>query len=270
MADLKADDDNKFVLPVLFLHPNETLRPITPEQYLKTVDLYNDKTKTKITDNVTLQTLADYKEGDYMNLKSKHPDPKKFWEHYDYTRLSLLPLYHTAELKTLNGEQYIERNFNIFYGYNIGSWTGIGNHEADIEDFVIHYTLDGKPIRAYAGAHGTVDGEWRKFSDMHVNYDGRPVFYIAKGDHAIYFEPKTYFRIYCCANDQTGYGECWDVQNSILLNAQNDWMNFQGSWGNNHVGSPNTSVSPDIYWKSNNGARRFFECGTLSNFDPNK
>jgi hypothetical protein len=212
-----------------------------------------------------------------MDMKSKLENPKKFWQNYQYSDVSTIPLYHTAQAKQLLDpktgvmQNYIERNFNTFYGYNIGSWSGIGNHQADIEDFVIHYDLDGKPLRVYAGCHGTVDGEWRNFKDVHVDPSGRPVLYVSCGDHGLYFKAKTYFRIYCCANDHTGQGIKWDPPTSILLNpasANDDWINFQGSWGDGHVGSPNTSVSPEIFWWSNNPPRRFFECGKLTPFNP--
>jgi hypothetical protein len=269
---------NNFVMPILYLHESETLKPVTPEDYLKTVDLWNDATGQCVSQNVTLQTLSDNKNNPNMNCKSKSKDPLFYWHllQYKYKDPSTIPLYHTEQAKQLvdpktgKVQNYIERNFNTFYGYNIGSWTGIGNHEADIEDFVIHYDLDGNPLRVYAGCHRDVDGVWRNFKDVHTQ-NGRPLLFVSKGDHGLYFERKTYPRIYCCANDETAEGILWDPPTSILMDPktpQFDWLNFTGSWGNGHVGSPYTTVDPEIYWNSNNALRRFFNCGSLTPFNP--
>lgn len=95
--------------------------------------------------------------------------------------------------------------------------------------------------------------------------------YVAKGAHGLYFEPKTYPRIYCCANDDAAEGIRWDPPMSILMDPSTpnyDWLNFTGSWDNGHVGSPLTTVDPAIYWNSNNPSRRFFVCGNLTAFNP--
>lgn len=276
LNDNKENAPNNFVMPILYLNDTETIKPVRPEDYLKTVALWNDTTGYCITQDVTLQTLSDNKNDPNMNCKSKYAKPKTFWQSYKYDDPSMIPLYHTEEAKQLidpktgKVQNYIERNFNTFYGYNIGSWTGIGNHEADIEDFVIHYDLAGNPLRIFAGCHRAVDGEWRNFADVRKQND-RPVLFVSKGDHGLYFERKTYPRIYCCANDETAEGILWDPPASILMDPstpQFDWMNFSGSWGNDHVGSPLTTVDSEIYWTSNNAFRRFFMCGNLTPFNP--
>lgn len=281
ILEKKENDDEKknFVMPVLYLDKSEVIKPITPEEYLKTVDLWNAGTNEKITDYVTFKVLSENKANPLMDMRSKSKDPLFYWcvLQHQYQDLSTIPLYHTEQAKQLinsktgDVQNYIERNFNTFYGYNIGSWCGIGNHEADIEDFVIHYDLDGKPLRVYAGCHGTVDGEWRNFRDVHTDGNGRPILYVSKGDHGLYFEPRTYSRICCCANDKTSEGIKWDPPMSILMDPTKpgfDWVNFQGTWGNGHVGSPEVKVDPRIYWWSNTRVRRFFNCGSLTPFNP--
>ncbi len=268
--------NNNFVMPILYLNKDETLKPVTPQEYLKTVELWNGK--TLIERDVTLKTLSDNKADPKMDLRSKYSNPLQFWQSYKYQDLNQIPLYHTEEAKQLvnpkTGEiqHYIERNFNTFYGYNVGSWLGIGNHEADIEDFVIHYDLNGIPLRIFAGCHRALDGEWRLFKDVNIDSETkRPVLYVSKGDHGLYFERKTYFRLYCCANDETNQGIKWDPPGSIKMDPSTpdfDWMNYQGGWGNDHVSSPILSVDPEIYWTSNNAQRRFFGFGNLTNFNP--
>lgn len=278
VIDRKENDEKNFVLPILYLHPDEKIKPIEPAEYLKTVDLWNDITGQCISQKITFQTLSDNKANPAMDLRSKYANPKAFWQTYKYSDPSTIPLYHTEEAKQLINPKtnkkatYIERNFNTFYGYNIGSWSGIGDHEADIEDFVIHYDLNGNPLRIFAGCHRAVDGEWRNFRDIHLDgKTGRPVLYVSKGDHGLYFEPKSHTRFCCCANDDTAEGIRWDPPASILMNHAEpsyDWLNYQGGWGNGHVSSPNISVDPEIYWNSNTTYRRFFGCGNLTAFNP--
>lgn len=264
----------EMILPIFYLHDEEPFKPLLPDEYLSNVFLYRDSTNELLEEKVSLEILKKYTDSSDYSLRSKHKDPKQFWAKYYYKDINTVPLFYTEEIKHVQSadgviDSYIERNFNIFYGYNSAYIFGIGDHEADIEDFVIHYSMDGSIIRIYAGCHGTVDGEWRHAKDVHIDYaTKRPILFIAKGSHGIYFEPKKYFRFYCFANDENDSGIRWTPVLAIKLDPiKEKWLDYQGSWGNGHVGSPNKNVDPEIYWVSNNDSRRFFGCGSLTQFD---
>lgn len=264
-----ANTDN-FILPYIYLHADEKLLPLTPDQYLSEVVMVK-KSNILISNNVSLKVLSNNTYDSTLNLQSKHSDPRKFWEEYKYSNPSTIPLYYTETKQTLiypDGipHDYYERIFTTFYGYNEAGLFGLGNHEGDTEDFIIHYDLNNIPLRIFAGCHKDIDGEWRSYKDIE-KINGHPVLYASKGNHGLYFEPKIYLRIFGVANDETQAGILWIPPKSINITDTN-WPEFSGGWGADGANGPSRVFDPAIYWKSNTPLRRLFMTDKFKPFNP--
>jgi hypothetical protein len=258
-----------FIIPYIFLHSEEKFLPVTPTQYLKEVVMM--KGNNIIENEVSLDILSKHTYDNSLMLKSKHSNPKNFWNEYKYSNPNSIPLYYIENKKSLvypdgKSRDYIERIFTTFYGYNEAGIFGLGNHEGDTEDFIIHYDLNGNPLRIYASCHADADGEWRAMKDVET-INGHPILYSSKGDHGLYFEAKVYMRLFGVANDETQRGLLWVPQSAINITLTT-WPEFAGGWGPTGVSGPMRNFGPEIYWKSNTPLQRFLMIKSFVEFNP--
>ncbi len=110
-----------FITPYIYLHSEEKFLPVTPDQYLIETNVYRGN--TMLNNNVNTVTLQKYAYDGSLKLKSKHKNPKLFWQKYEYDNPDNIPLYYIESKKELTypdktSRIYIERIFNVFYGYN--------------------------------------------------------------------------------------------------------------------------------------------------------
>lgn len=75
----------------------------------------------------------------------------------------------------------------------------LGYHKGDIES--IFFLVDDEEVQwVYFKAHARGQGVWVAINDCEIDLQGLHV-YVARGSHAFYPEPKTYWRIFGLAND---------------------------------------------------------------------
>jgi len=98
-----------------------------------------------------------------------------------------------------------------------------GGHPGDIEHVRILISKETNEIvRIFYSAHGQEEGSWIERQDIEFE-GGRPVVYIAKHSHALYWAPGTYYRVWFVANDHCGKHLRW-APAAVQLTLDEPWI----------------------------------------------
>ena len=248
--------------PVLYLHPNELTSPISLDDYIYNCELCVGGKKKKIQKTpfnkpeiirkdknvlieknkikLPLKTNYDIIPDKYLNYCGKYDIPNR-------TNIDLVPIYGLVQ----QYQNYIDLIYIFNYYYNnpykfLGIYVG-GEHQADLEHIRIriindqHYDINNYRVQTiYYSAHSTGQGRWEKLQNIEWYNDinnGHPIIYVAKGSHANYPNPGTWYRIFGFANDKTSKKDAiiWKPDTIINLNNRDDLMSYHGDMGNNGV-----------------------------------
>ena len=190
--------------------------------------------------------------------------------------LSTAPIY----VRAIKTPQYVELTYNQYCPYNgpeirLGCIVA-GSHESDYEHVRLRFTYATNMISGiveyelhdiYFGAHGVLDGVWRRANDVDYEF-GRVVVYCAMYSHAMYPKPGKYIMAGGISVDNCDAGHQWYPQSLIMIDETTPtWMGYTGKWGRDKVdalktkgfwGPANTPNSDPYY--SNTWYRRFFKC----------
>lgn len=109
----------------------------------------------------------------------------------------------------------------LWFVHNPKSYAGVGEHEGDWEFLQVGYAHD-TPVCMTASQHR--NGEARMWWDVERR-DGRPVIYIARDSHAMYFEP---VRGSIADDTCDGAGATLDLSWRDF----GAWAHWPGRWGN--------------------------------------
>lgn len=103
---------------------------------------------------------------------------------------------------------YDVTTFQMYYRNNLAIGCGwqlfpnsyvLGFHPHDVE-WVSIYSLGGTPVKVYFSAHSRGQGVWVDWEDCE-RIENHLVCYVARGSHAMYPYPGTYYRVFALAND---------------------------------------------------------------------
>ncbi len=98
-----------------------------------------------------------------------------------------------------------------------------GGHTGDIEHVRILVSKETHEIvRIFYSAHGQEEGSWIESKNIEFE-NGRPVVFVAKNSHALYWAPGTYFRVWFLANDHCGRHQRWDPPH-VQLTLTEPWL----------------------------------------------
>lgn len=99
-------------------------------------------------------------------------------------------------------------------------------HPGDIEHITILINKSDQKInRIFYSAHGKAKGS-RIPSDK-IEYDGgRPVVYVSKNSHALYWKPGVYLRVWFLANDYCGRHTIWEPK-SLPIDQDEPWTQYR-------------------------------------------
>lgn len=130
-----------------------------------------------------------------------------------------------------DGEEYrsdglLYRVLTVSFHYKINAAIGcgwrlfptskaLGYHPHDIEHVSL-YAREGKVKYVYFAAHSTGQGCWVPWSECKRN-EGRLVIYVARGSHACYPHPETYWRVFGLANDACSSSGKHEVINTMWV-----------------------------------------------------
>lgn len=115
--------------------------------------------------------------------------------------------FYNNQVYKYQGQLYIAIVYEVHYLENLAIGAGgllprnklLGYHEGDIERIIILSTADGIPEFVFLSSHSQ-EGRWFKY-DQIEKQDNVPVFYAAKGSHALNNSPKSRIRMLGFAND---------------------------------------------------------------------
>ena len=115
--------------------------------------------------------------------------------------------FYNNQIYKYQGKMYIAVVYEIHYLENLAIGAGgilprnklLGYHENDIERVIILSTADGIPEFVFLSAHSQ-EGRFYPY-DQIEKQDNIPVFYAAKGSHALNNSPKSRIRMLGFAND---------------------------------------------------------------------
>ncbi len=128
-----------------------------------------------------------------------------------------------------------------FCGYN-DSFSSV-NHQGDWEHVTV-WVSSGQVVGAYLAAHN--GGTYYTVPQLTM-VGGRPAVYAARGSHAAYTAPGSYFGgLDQCADG----GVAWDLGNNLQPLATQPWKDYAGAWG--EVGSTSTTTGPLGPWHKRN------------------
>ena len=248
-------------MPILYLHPDEETSPMSIEEYIDNCELCIGGKKKKIQKNLfcrpeiirenkivllekndvklPLQNKYDIMPNKYLNYCGKYDLPKAF-------SINLVPLY--GIVKYYRNYTDIIYIFNYYYNnsYKLFNMYIGGEHQADLEHIRVRIKNNEyennkyEVLRIYYSAHGTDQGRWEKPENIEWYKgipNGQPIIYVAKGSHANYPKPGTWYRIFGLANDKTKKKGAiiWKPDTVTNLNDRDDLMSYQGDMGNNGV-----------------------------------
>jgi hypothetical protein len=147
--------------------------------------------------------------------------------------------YYHYRRDTASGNHVIQ--YWYFCGFNDS--LGSINHQGDWEHVTV-WVGSGHVVGAYLAAHDS--GTYYTASQLQM-VGGRPVVYPAKGSHAAYPAPGSYFGgLDQCADG----GVAWNTGNNLQPLATQPWKNFAGAWG--EVGLSATTTGPLGPWHKRN------------------
>lgn len=214
--------------PVVYLHSDENYFPTTIETILENSKLYQDGKELESEGQVNQTNILDLQ--DKYGLPLKLNIDSRIWGGTALSGLAQIPFY----VKVYQTSSYYVIQYIFNYPYN-GPFRvcgkDIGEHQYDMEHITVYVNrLTEKINKIYFSAHGRRDGKMVLKKDIQFE-DDRPVIYSAKYSHACYWKAKTWWRLFCCANDHTNKGIKWDPNHIILLDSNTPWANFEGDIG---------------------------------------
>jgi hypothetical protein len=231
--------------PILHLHPDEKFFPCSIEWFLSHSNLNeNSGKRLKTVPDVQIMDLVQNNRSDvYLDIQ------ENAFSGEPYFQLNSVPVYVTVFDHSENTWRIL---YNTFYAYN-GPYSVCGKdegeHKYDLEHLSIYVdkaTLNVEKI--YLGAHGEQNGQYLNYSD--INWTGNhPNLYVAKGGHGIYSQPKTYFRIFCCANDRCSEGGLIWTPPVVMIDENTPFNSWLGSWEELNSGDPPLR---HWYWQTEN------------------
>lgn len=248
--------------PTVVFHPKEKFLPTNLDTYLMECQVKNS-------DNVIIYDRGQFdlkklEDLDYNARYDFNSHDKQFWEDFKYPELETVQIYGTIE-KQIDIE-FPDRKvwvlmYIAFMPFNGSNWMGLGAHQSDFEHIIVHVDVATRQaVRVYFSSHSQDDGYWLRAQDCEFRND-KLVIYSALNFHGFYHKPKTYWRIFGCANDYTANGKEWNPDvNFANFRHKHNWLNINATWGNGHISTPNIHRWFDKSFKSNNFWRRMFCC----------
>lgn len=253
---------NHFI-PVLYLHKNELISPISIKKYIDNCELCINGEKKKIQKNIFSEPKIVRENKDVLIEKGKislplnnfyNNIPNKYLNYCgDYLlpnqyNLNQIPIYGLVQ--EYNNFIDIIYIFNYYYRnpYKFGFFYLGTHHQADIKHIRIRIdnkncynkTIPLNVLSIYYSAHSIDQGRWVKPNDIdwyNNKKNEQPIVYVAKGSHANYNKPGTWYRMLGFANDKTIKDKAiiWRPDNVINLKQRDDLMSYNGDMGNNGV-----------------------------------
>lgn len=258
-ADLKPGFDVPATLkqfaPEVRLHPREKYLPTSVEWYLERAELWLHRRwhrdeiilRRGQVDASALESRAqpsdDGAKADGRQLFLRIPD------HRDRLGLPVngeieAPCYVHLRAAADSSHEF-EIQYWFFSAYNGGDWHR--THEADWEHITIRVTDGPAPelLRIFYSAHAQVEGGWVEPADgqdashgFHVNAEGKPIVYSARGSHASYPSQGNQRR-WWKPDDFTGTGGAvWHTASHLAYVAigseplsGHEWLRYPGRWG---------------------------------------
>lgn len=225
--------------PIIYLHPDEKVYPISFEMYLKnstvvTCDNYRRqwhpfRPPTEVVDNLKTYDLSPYAKWvisrdmklRYAPTKSEPP-----------RNLNTIPIYCKIE----SNEYFTDYIYIYLFPYNpsyklCGIYLTPTAHYGDVEHIRVRVINNKsknccKISSVFYASHGSDQGEW---VDNPTLVDGHPIVYVAKNSHASYATTGTKFRIFGLANDHVKKGGAVWNGPVDLLNDNNPITGFVGA-----------------------------------------
>lgn len=243
---------NKFK-PDIFLHSDETIQPMSFDNYIKNSELLINGIRILKQGEVKLPLSENLNKEDYKCLnfigETKLPNQND---------MNNIPLY--GKVNKID-DKYIDIIYMLFFpinpGYNI-CCKNVAYHSADLECIILRINTKFELINnVYLSAHGEIecqnydykDIEYRDINTARIT----PVVYCALGSHAIYPKPKTYIRIGGFTNDETNKGILWKTNNIINIDNRQDILSFKGNLGIDSDKEPSVDdFNRDYLIKENN------------------
>tara|TARA_Y100000389_G_scaffold145439_1_gene143983 strand:+ start:525 stop:1424 length:900 start_codon:yes stop_codon:yes gene_type:complete len=252
-----------YFIPVLYLHTNETISPISIKKYIDNCELCINGKKKKIQKNIFTKPEIIRENKEVLIKKGKILLPlNNFYnnipnKYLDYCGNYSLPNQYTINQVPIYGLVQEYREFiDIIYIFNYYYYNPykffyiyIGEaHQSDIEFIRVRIdnknfynrTIPFKVLSIFYSGHSTEQGRWVKPSqiDWYNNKkNAQPIVYVAKGSHANYNKPGTWYRNFGFTNDKTVRRNAlvWKPDNVINLKTRDDLMSYRGDMGNNGV-----------------------------------
>ena len=242
--------------PVLYLHPDELTSPMSIDSYINNCELCIGGKKKKLQKTPFNKPIIIRKDKTTLISKSKvslplvnkyNIMPDKYFNYCGKYNLPNRILIDQIPIYGLIKEykDYIDIIYIFYYYYNNSyKWFNIyvgGEHQADLENIRIRINkLTYEVQKIYFSAHSTGQGRWVESENIewYNNIPNtHPIIYVAKGSHANYPKPGTWYRIFGFANDKTNKNNAiiWKPDNVINLDERDDLMSYHGDMGNNGV-----------------------------------
>lgn len=252
--------------PVVRIHPGEAWFPMDPLQFVRLSrfrhhrgwgadDGYNKRTLSWVR---TDSHHADYYDvpvsfvntygpnADGSNRRPRDPDSGSSWNVF------LQPVGAPAGDRTPDGDVPVFYHYRRNGGrHEIQYWWFLGyndapasfNHQGDWEHVTVHIEQ-----REIVGVHfaSHESGTWVPRQSLRFA-GGRPVVYMARGTHASYPRPGSF---YFGIDETADGGHQWDVAQSLLSLGAQPWKDFAGAWG--EVGTIATTTGPLGPWHKRN------------------
>ena len=202
--------------PIVYLHSKETYFPCSIEWLLDKSTLIDFNSNTQIK-QPSQKDLYDISQKYNFTDKTDGSIILSFDKQY-YTgqnNLSDVPVYALSKIR--DGKLYVTYIFLYAYNgsYDILGLFKIGTHEGDIEAITAEFSLEGKLLRVFFGAHGIQDGQWIDASLIEYE-NGHIVCYSALSGHGLYSTPGSAILLKGFATDKTNKGFKWFPKVSML------------------------------------------------------
>ena len=234
---LSNQDLFKKYQPLVYLHDEEEVSPISFENYILECELYsNDKLLLEKNNvKIPLDNNINSYSHKQLNYIGKYTKPNRYTINY-------IPIYG----KIIKHLEYIDIVYMFFYPYNKGykilGCFSAGEHQADLEYVIIRINKSSQLIdKIFYSAHGDEDQVY-SYTDIDFIVNRKtPIVYVAKNSHANYNKPGTYCRIFGFANDVTTDENMivWKSENIVDLDEHTDLLSYDGKLGFDAVDSFN-------------------------------
>lgn len=221
--------------PVLYFHSNE-------KYFTSAVDFYLENSDVRLNNEVVLSSPSQQELYDFSkriaNADKANIHPRG--EHIKVGNLRNTSIY--AITKHTDNAIYITYLFFFPYNgaYNVLGCIKAGSHHADIEHFTIEIDPHSlTPLRYYFSNHGYEEGGWYLPEEIEFE-NNKPVIYVAKYSHGLFYKPGTVLRIGGFANDVMDKGPklqphnynliIMEKENSLYFNDAQSWIYYPGNW----------------------------------------